>query len=615
MNFSVLGLLKKSLSAKLISVFILFLFIFLIYTTLYLIFFQTQVRAREVIHRGRTISALLAGLSDLADGKDSAGALCRAVDTVIKQKNVLAVSVYNREGLVLERWQPREKNSHKLVLSQSEINPEDILRRLSESPLPYHVAGNMIFDIFYPVVKSVPDKTVANASNSPEKNGVAGFVHMKLKRYDTGNRTVIVFFKNLLSIAVFFVLGAVIIFFTVRSITLPLKQLTGAVNDLEQGKCSAPVQIHSEDEVGSLAKAFNRMSDSIKKREHDLESSRERLMLALEAANEVLWDLEVPSNTVTMIPQSYPLLGYHSCEIKSFSDLIHPEDRDQVVRVGENFVRQKRKAYAHEFRMKAKNGKYRWIMSRGQTVAADKDGNPLRVIGTHVDITDLKEAEKQIRELSRKIITAQETERQRISRDLHDHVAQNLSFLKIASQQLFGDGKAVSVEVKQKAENIAKTLDACIQEIREISYDLRPPELDQLGLAEAVYKFCHNFSKRCQINIDTRIAGMDKTPLDADMEINIYRIIQEGMNNIHKHAEATRATITLLGTFPDIFIRIEDNGKGFDYGADETGTVKGKQMGLVNIKERVRLMNGEISFVSRQNQGTKIQITFPCKES
>ena len=616
MNFSCLGLLKRSLSAKLISVFILFLFIFLIYTTLYLVFYQTQVRSGEVVKRGQVISAFLAELLDSDEAFENANALYQAMDAVIKQKDILAVSVYNREGLVLERQQAREKGSGRPVLTQSVIDRKAVMKRLAESRAPHHVAGNMVSEIFFPVLTRPANKISGNAADFPEQKEPAGFIHLKLKRYDPKNRTFIIFLKTFLVIAVFFVLGSVIIIFTVRNITRPLKRLTGVVNDLEQGKRSVPVPIHSEDEVGCLAAAFNRMSESIKKREHDLEKSHERLMLALEAANEVLWDLDVPSRVITLIPRCYPMGEHETCEIKRFRELIHPEDRDRVIRAGEECIRQKKKTYAHEFRMRARNGNYRWIMSRGKTVETDKDGNFLRVIGTHVDITDLKEAKKQIRELSRKIITAQEVERQRISRELHDRVAQTLSFLKIASQNLFDNGEKVSAGLKRKADDITKTLDACMQETRRISYDLRPPELDQLGLIKSVYKFCNDFSSSAEINTDIQIAGMNEIPLDAEMEINIYRIIQEALNNIRKHAQASRASVKLLGTFPDIIIRIKDNGKGFDAALGEAATLKQKKrMGLVNIQERVRLMNGRLCISSQKNMGTKIQILFPCKET
>jgi len=253
-------------------------------------------------------------------------------------------------------------------------------------------------------------------------------------------------------------------------------------------------------------------------------------------------------------------------------------------------------------------------MARGKSVETDSSGRPIRVVGAHVDITDLKEAEEQIQALSLEILTAQEVERQKIARDLHDNIAQNLSSLKIAAQTLFNEETVVSMETRRKVGDMSKTLHECIKDVRRMSYDLRPPELDQLSLIKTVLKFCDDFSEREKIEIDVKATGFGENLMCPEMEINIYRIIQEALNNIKKHAEAGKVVIRLISSFPDIVIRIEDNGKGFDVKACKAHAVKEKRMGLVNLNERVRLLNGEISFQSQKNRGTRIYIIIPYKE-
>lgn len=227
------------------------------------------------------------------------------------------------------------------------------------------------------------------------------------------------------------------------------------------------------------------------------------------------------------------------------------------------------------------------------------------------DITELKKAEEQISTLTKEIIKAQENERRKIALDLHDHVAQNLSFLKITADSM----KNLSPEdFEERIDKISTGLKDSISDIRHISYDLRPPNLDELGLVKAIYQHCEEFSLKYDIDIDFGSAGISNLKLDFDIEINLFRIIQEALNNIHKHSEATNVRVRLIASYPRIIMRVEDNGKGFTYSNSTIPDISGEKMGLKGMLERVNLIGGKMEINTNPGFGTKIVAEIPYPE-
>ena len=249
-------------------------------------------------------------------------------------------------------------------------------------------------------------------------------------------------------------------------------------------------------------------------------------------------------------------------------------------------------------------------ISAGRFVA----GGRKKIIGAVRDITDRFQAEDKIRTLNQQLIKAQENERNRIAGYLHDHVAQDLSTLKIGLETLFDRQPDVSSALKEKICALSKTLQASITAVRDLSYDLRPPGMDQLGLIRTVYQYCEDFAAKNNVNVDFYSAGMKALKLDFDTEINLYRLIQEGLNNIKKHAQASHVVIRLVASSPHIILRIEDNGIGFDVQGRLARSLKEKRMGLSSMEERVSLLEGKMSIRSRPSKGTKIFIEVPIRE-
>jgi signal transduction histidine kinase len=226
-------------------------------------------------------------------------------------------------------------------------------------------------------------------------------------------------------------------------------------------------------------------------------------------------------------------------------------------------------------------------------------------------LKDRKRSETQIRTLTRKLMKTQEDERRMISRELHDRVGQDLSGIKLALQTLFDQQPAVDPEIQEKVLQLSRLLDRTIFTVRDLAYDLRPPGLDEMGIVQALSMFCDDFSEKTQIRTDYHSVGIEKMKLDFNTQINLYRMIQEGLNNIHRHAEATRAVVKLTAAYPHIILRIEDNGRGFDVEKRAREIDSEKRMGLRSLQERTDLLGGVMIVASKSGQGTKILIKLP----
>jgi len=245
---------------------------------------------------------------------------------------------------------------------------------------------------------------------------------------------------------------------------------------------------------------------------------------------------------------------------------------------------------------------------------ADSGGEVNRVAVFARDITDRKLAEEHIHTLSQQLIKTRELERHRIARDLHDNVAQELSLLKISWETLFDNHPLIPDEIRQKTSKLSKILKRSISAVRDMAYDLHPPGLDQLGLVHTIYQYCEEFAEKNEIDVDFFAAGMDDLKISSNTEINLYRLIQEAIWNIKKHAEAAKVTVKLVASFPNIILRIEDDGQGFNVRERLAAASKEKRMGLRSMEERVSLLNGKMRIQSRPKEGTKVFIEVPYKE-
>jgi signal transduction histidine kinase len=223
--------------------------------------------------------------------------------------------------------------------------------------------------------------------------------------------------------------------------------------------------------------------------------------------------------------------------------------------------------------------------------------------------------EENVRGLTHELMKAQEKERLRISRELHDSVAQELSAIKINLDNVMEmlpekSSKKLNSKIYQTSDNLYKVLGS----VRELAYGLRPPILDSLGLTRALYQLCEEFTTRTGIKVNFLIAGIEEDKLDDNALISLYRFIQEALNNVRHHAQAKNVSIKLVSSYPKIILRLEDDGKGFDVIEQQSGAFLEKHMGLLNMQERVALLGGNMQIESQPEKGTHILVEIPWKE-
>ena len=206
------------------------------------------------------------------------------------------------------------------------------------------------------------------------------------------------------------------------------------------------------------------------------------------------------------------------------------------------------------------------------------------------------------------IIQAQEQERQRIARELHDETSQVLTSLLISLTLL-----EESVETQEARERIADTralAHSTLRAIRNLSIDLRPSALDDLGLLPALRWYVKEYQKKCSIDVEFHATGF-KERLPAEMETALYRIVQECLTNTAKHANANRVTITLKEETDKVYARITDDGEGFDYEALLKTPGQERGLGLAGMNERAVLLNGTLNIHSTSGRGTIIEVSIP----
>ncbi len=351
-----------------------------------------------------------------------------------------------------------------------------------------------------------------------------------------------------------------------------------------------------------------------KKLKEALRESERRFRDLAENASDWIWEMDTEGKYVYSNPVVESLLGFRPDEMlgKYFYDFFPDKEREALVHTTFQTMAEGKPISSLDAHYIHKDGREIILEAKGVPFF-DKAGNLLGYRGINRDVTARKRAEERIHSLTGQLMKAQETERQRLSRNLHDLVGQNLSALIIGIDTLFDDQPKVPSAMRQRLAELSKMVQGTITAVRDLAYGLRPTSLDQLGLAKTVLQYCEEFSGRTGVKVDFFAPGLDNLKLASDIEIALYRLIQEGLNNVKKHADATNATIRLVASFPNIILRIEDNGKGFDAENRLASAINEKRMGLVSMEERVALRGGKMRIESRPMQGTKIFIEVPIK--
>lgn len=305
-------------------------------------------------------------------------------------------------------------------------------------------------------------------------------------------------------------------------------------------------------------------------------------------------------------------------DLSFYDAFIHPEDRnnfynnlDELRSASDSQVREL------TYRLIDANGELHWIRTRRSIYRYDESGRPSHIVGVSEDITEQKElqernhrlwlehneAKKQQRqEIFRVTLKVQEQERKRISETLHNGIGQMLYGIKLTLDRLKPSLSGNGPEQQQIWVEAQEMLTNCIKENRQLSHELMPPALEDFGLKAAIEDVC--WQLRGPVSFSCHFTG-DPLALDKYIQLSIYRIVQELMVNIIKHAQATRALVRIVIGDRETRIQVEDNGGGFTW-----AKVKNNGIGLSTIEANVKLLNGKTEIKS-DGSGTSILITLP----
>jgi signal transduction histidine kinase len=227
----------------------------------------------------------------------------------------------------------------------------------------------------------------------------------------------------------------------------------------------------------------------------------------------------------------------------------------------------------------------------------------------------LRESGKRIRSLSSHILTAQETERRRISRELHDELGQALALIKLKvrfiEQNLHQDRELL----REECESIFWYLNQVIENVRRLSLDMSPVALEKLGLTESIRLLVDDFARaHASVEVARDITNIDRL-FAEDADVIIYRIIQEALTNVARHAQAAHVLVAVEKREDNVLLVVEDDGKGFNAAQLATGMVDKRGLGLAIMAERARMLDGFIDIQSQEGKGTRITVSIPAEKT
>jgi PAS domain S-box-containing protein len=335
-------------------------------------------------------------------------------------------------------------------------------------------------------------------------------------------------------------------------------------------------------------------------------NSDEPLNKPLEAAGIVAWEADAENFEFTYVSEAaVKLVGYETEQWYQpgfFASHIHPADCERVLAIRWNHLQPDRH-YDFEFRMLAKDQHIVWIRILAEVVAESNKDHRMR--GLMIDVTDRKRAEETLRELGGRLISAQEEERSRVARELHDDVNQRMAVLSIRLEQ-FQQDLPMSFDLSQRFQNLQEQVQEISSDIRGLSYRLHPSKLDCLGLGAAVKSLCAELNESGRLQIEFQQARVPES-LPQDITLCVFRIAQEALRNCVKHSGARAVEVLLEKTNNEIHLLVSDNGCGFDPEAELTR----KGLGFISMRERLRLVDGSIHIHTRPCQGTRLEVSVP----
>ncbi len=355
-----------------------------------------------------------------------------------------------------------------------------------------------------------------------------------------------------------------------------------------------------------LISIFRRYSSQVKKYIAFLREGEERFRLLTDAMPLLIWMSDASGRICQFNQAAVNFIG-----LKSEADIpagwmahIHPDDLRGVIREFE-YANENQKGVSAEFRLRRADGEYRWVLD----IAAPRfnpDGSFAGLIGYASDVTDQKKAQEALRNVGGRMIEAQEKERSRIARELHDDICQKLALLsmelEMSKRMVLRPGGPIEVRI----EEMRRQCSGIAADVQALSHELHSSRLDYLGLTVALQSFCQEFSQQQNVKVEFQHKDVPDS-LPKDVALSLFRIAQEGLHNSLKYSGVDQFSLHLWGTGDTVQLEISDSGSGFEVDQAQGGT----GLGLISMQERAHLVNGSFAIESEPGRGTRIMVCVP----
>lgn len=552
----------------------------------------------ELHKRGHALAADLAKFTIRPLLSHDLPTLRRFVNHSMDQDYVLYVSILDPQGKVVmdsnldEVGKTYDDSLHIAVMKSQEPVC---------TPASFSENGGRYFDIFTPI--KVSDFRLGTVR--------LGYSYLAVEKEIAGARRQI-FIIGMVTI----ITGGGFAYLLATFISSPIKKITDATRKVAEGDLMTRLTIKRNDEIGVLADSFNKMTEDLKK----TTISKDYVDNIIGCMNDTLVVLDPHAKISSVNKATCDLLGYEEYELigRDITEILPLEEKIfsapefQRLLGGEKVVNL-------EIDYQTRNGK-RVPMLFSADVLRNKEGRIEGVVGIGRDITARQQAEEALRQserelhfLSSQLLNAQERERRRISVELHDELGQALLVLKLKVRSI---QRALGTDregLKRECDEVIGYINEVTENVRRLSRDLSPSILEDLGLSVAIRKLVETSLTHCNVESSLEMTELDDL-FSPGCKITVYRILQECLTNIAKHAQAGRVAIVIRRQDARVFISVEDDGKGFDVqeSFDRDPTKKG--LGLSAMSERVRMLGGSLDIWSQKGAGTRTTFTVPLNE-
>ena len=356
------------------------------------------------------------------------------------------------------------------------------------------------------------------------------------------------------------------------------------------------------------ASAIGRDITERKRAEEALRESEARLRLAAQAGRMYVYEWDVATDATVRSEEYASILGLtgvsRSDTRQQFLSRVHPDDRAKFIAAVADLTPENPTTKI-SYRVLRPDGAVIWLEKSGRAFF-DAQGKMLRMVGIVADITERKLGEEALSGVSRRLIEAQEQERTRIARELHDDFGQRLALLTIALEQLQQNPPDLPAEVRSRMGELRKQTSEIATDIQSLSHELHSSRLEYVGIAAAMRGFCQEFGEQQRVEIDFKIHDLP-SPLSSDISLCLFRVLQEALHNSAKHSGVRHFEVRLWGMSGEIHLTVRDSGSGFVREAVK----KSRGLGLISMEERLKLLDGTFSIASQPKRGTTIHARVP----